>query len=108
MSSQLCDTKIPHDTDIAFTCADCNPKTASYWTSGTDLANESTFVWFSTGKPVASGFTDWHSGQPSDCTSTENCIDIYVNGGELSWYDSDCNQAYYFICEDTCCPPPSC
>lgn len=78
-----------------FVVADCEG--ASYWIDGTDLSCEGTFKWWSTGNALC--YTNWQRGQPDDCQKTENCI--LINNG--LWYDAQCTQCNYYLCEDDPC-----
>ena len=73
------------------------------WTSGTDLAEEGTWIWMSTGMPF--NVTYFYSPQPDntqlDCV-TENCLTVGYKKTErcLYWNDHLCSFKYPFICEN--------
>lgn len=35
-----------------------------FWTSGTDLADEGSFIWMANGRPIT--FTNWNAGEPNN------------------------------------------
>lgn len=73
-----------------------------FWTSGTDLANEGSFFWMSTGRPIT--FTNWNAGEPNNFVyengEEENCLELWNRDGKgLKWNDSPCSFETYFVCE---------
>ncbi|KAL3285470.1 hypothetical protein HHI36_000002 [Cryptolaemus montrouzieri] len=68
------------------------------WTSGSDLGEEGTFVWLSTGKGL--NFTYWGNGQPDNAGNDENCLEIWkFDGKTYAWNDRSCMFDAHFICE---------
>ncbi|CAH0387958.1 unnamed protein product [Bemisia tabaci] len=73
-----------------------------FWTSGTDQAEEGTFFWMSTGKPVT--FTNWNAGEPNNFRyengEEEHCLELWNRDGKgMKWNDSPCSFETYFVCE---------
>ncbi|KRT80849.1 C-type lectin, partial [Oryctes borbonicus] len=73
-----------------------------FWTSGTDLANEGSFFWMSTGRPIT--YTNWNAGEPNNFVyengEEENCLELWNRDGKgLRWNDSPCSFETYFVCE---------
>lgn len=73
-----------------------------FWTSGTDLAEEGTFFWMATGRPIT--FTNWNAGEPNNFRyengEEENCLELWNRDGKgLKWNDTPCSFETYFICE---------
>uniref|UniRef100_A0A1B0CV96 Putative c-type lectin n=1 Tax=Lutzomyia longipalpis TaxID=7200 RepID=A0A1B0CV96_LUTLO len=73
-----------------------------FWTSGTDLAEEGSFFWMSTGRPIT--FTNWNAGEPNNFRyengEEENCLELWNRDGKgLKWNDSPCSFETYFVCE---------
>ncbi|XP_045479162.1 perlucin-like isoform X1 [Harmonia axyridis] len=74
------------------------PKAEHIWTSGTDMGEEGSFVWLSTGRPL--NFTSWCNGQPDNAGKNEHCLEILRLGVEnYVWNDRSCLSEYNFICE---------
>ncbi|XP_017783956.1 PREDICTED: C-type lectin 37Da-like [Nicrophorus vespilloides] len=67
------------------------------WTSGTDLAQEGTFHWMSTGFPVL--INKWLPKQPDNGSGNENCICFWNNRGTIGFNDEQCTDVANFICE---------
>lgn len=73
-----------------------------FWTSGTDLAEEGSFFWMSTGRPIS--FTNWNAGEPNNFKyengEEEHCLELWNRDGKgLKWNDSPCSFETFFICE---------
>lgn len=73
-----------------------------FWTSGTDLADEGSFFWMSSGRPLT--FVNWNAGEPNnfryDNGEEENCLELWNRDGKgLKWNDSPCSFETYFVCE---------
>lgn len=73
-----------------------------FWTSGTDQAEEGTFFWMSTGRPVT--FTNWNTGEPNNFRyengEEEHCLELWNRDGKgLKWNDSPCSFETFFVCE---------
>ncbi|KAG5872367.1 hypothetical protein JTB14_014813 [Gonioctena quinquepunctata] len=68
----------------------------SFWSSGTRLVDDKTWIWLPTGKRV--GYTHWQSGQPDN--KNEKCIQlIQQRNTGLDWNDLSCTSALNFICQ---------
>nr|NP_001245867.1 uncharacterized protein Dmel_CG43055 [Drosophila melanogaster]AFH03543.1 uncharacterized protein Dmel_CG43055 [Drosophila melanogaster] len=50
-----------------------NEMDTTYWTAGTDLAEQDSFVWFSNGQPVASDL--WCNNEPNNAKNEEHCVE---------------------------------
>lgn len=73
-----------------------------FWTSGTDQAEEGTFFWMATGRPIT--FTNWNTGEPNNFRyengEEEHCLELWNRDGKgLKWNDSPCSFETYFVCE---------
>ncbi|XP_030375537.1 galactose-specific lectin nattectin-like [Scaptodrosophila lebanonensis] len=68
------------------------------WTSGTDLAEENTWTWFSNGRSFS--YRNFQSGAPKSSTGAERCLGY--NGVTSLWQNVDCQEQHYFICERRC------
>ncbi|CAL8090819.1 unnamed protein product [Orchesella dallaii] len=73
-----------------------------FWTSGTDQAEEGSFVWFGNGKPIT--FTNWNAGEPNNFKyengEEEHCLELWNRDGKgLKWNDTPCSFETYFVCE---------
>ncbi|KAK9885676.1 hypothetical protein WA026_012440 [Henosepilachna vigintioctopunctata] len=78
------------------------PKIKQFWTSGSDLAVEGEFVWFSTGKHM--NFTYWIPPQPDNSAKIEHCVQIQKSNDEhYLWNDVVCTTMINFICELKTC-----
>lgn len=66
--------------------------TDQLWTSGTNQAVNTTYAWHGSGQPVT--YRNYASSPP---TTSTRCIGI--NGVTGYWYDLDCRQQRYFLCE---------
>ncbi|XP_037045266.1 C-type lectin 37Da-like [Bradysia coprophila] len=78
----------------------------NYWISGTDLAEDGNYKWFSTGKMML--FTKWDYMQPPelirDPYQTEPIVDnaedcVQILGYSKRWASTNCSSLYYFVCE---------
>ncbi|KAL3271941.1 hypothetical protein HHI36_022411 [Cryptolaemus montrouzieri] len=68
------------------------------WTSGSDLGQEGSFIWLSTGKSL--NFTYWAKFEPNNVANNEHCLEIWnVKVNEYIWNDRPCAESYNFICE---------
>lgn len=70
--------------------------TADYWTSGTDLGNESSFFWASNGQSFDHVF--WHPNQPDNYLNNENCVLLRHWDRSYKLNDFPCDSSIYFIC----------
>lgn len=73
-----------------------------FWTGGTDLAEEGSFFWMSSGRPIV--FTNWNAGEPNNFKyengEEEHCLELWNRDGKgLKWNDSPCSFETYFVCE---------
>ncbi|KAK9871123.1 hypothetical protein WA026_011407 [Henosepilachna vigintioctopunctata] len=72
------------------------------WTSGTDLQEEGSYVWMSTGEGFT--FTNWEPRQPDNFLNAEHCIEIRKSNEQgYYWNDSYCSYKFKFVCEVTNC-----
>jgi len=70
----------------------------SFWTSGTDLAEERYFVWDATGKSVDT-YTYWANGEPENgLLNSEHCVQMYAKAYH-HWHDRQCEDVERYICE---------
>jgi hypothetical protein len=63
----------------------------SYWTGGSDAAQEGTWRW-SAGHPWS--YSNWDAGQPQG-SSNENCAVVMDNG---KWHDQPCSTGFAALC----------
>ncbi|XP_066995797.1 low affinity immunoglobulin epsilon Fc receptor [Anabrus simplex] len=73
-----------------------------FWTSGTDQAEEGTFFWMATGRPIT--FTNWNTGEPNNFRyengEEEHCLELWNRDGKgLKWNDTPCSFETFFVCE---------
>uniref|UniRef100_A0A8D8YIB8 Brevican core protein n=1 Tax=Cacopsylla melanoneura TaxID=428564 RepID=A0A8D8YIB8_9HEMI len=73
-----------------------------FWMSGTDQAEEGTFFWMATGRPIT--FTNWNAGEPNNFRyengEEEHCLELWNRDGKgMKWNDSPCSFETYFVCE---------
>ncbi|XP_016957156.1 galactose-specific lectin nattectin [Drosophila biarmipes] len=68
------------------------------WTSGTDLASQNNWVWFSKGRAL--NYRNFQNGLPGYSSGGRNCLSI--NGINGLWENEDCEEQRYFICEKRC------
>jgi len=73
-----------------------------FWTSGTDQAEEGSFFWMSTGKPIT--YENWNAGEPNnfqyDNGEAEHCLELWNRDGKgLRWNDTPCSFETFFVCE---------
>ncbi|XP_017050139.1 regenerating islet-derived protein 4-like [Drosophila ficusphila] len=66
------------------------------WTSGTDLASDNNWVWFSNGRTI--NYRNFQDGKPSRYEA--HCLGI--NGFTGLWVNESCDEQRYFICEKRC------
>jgi hypothetical protein len=66
----------------------------NFWTSGSDVYNEGTWIWESTGARIYPGYANWATFEPNNNENSEDCIFI-LNG----WYDYTCASTFDAICE---------
>lgn len=67
-----------------------------YWTSGIDLGNENNFFWTSNSECFS--FEPWHTGQPDNAGSNENCVELRNWNNIYKLNDNNCDANNYFIC----------
>lgn len=63
------------------------------WLAATDIAQEGTFVWATTGRKVTNA--KWSDRNPDNSQGKENCVRF---GG--LWNDIVCNAKLFFFCEE--------
>ncbi|XP_034490526.1 C-type lectin 37Da-like [Drosophila innubila] len=72
-----------------------------YWTSGTDLGEQSRHVWFGSGNPI--GINVWSPGQPDNYQNNEHCDHLGFKHSNTSdrkgLNDGNCLTNMRFICE---------
>lgn len=68
----------------------------SFWTSGTDIEKENTWVWEGL-EGRAFGYKDWQPGSEASELHAD-CLAMYGVAG-YKWDDQDCDNKLYFICE---------
>jgi len=73
-----------------------------FWTSGTDQAQEGSFFWMSTGKPIT--YENWNAGEPNNFQyengEEEHCLELWNRDGKgLRWNDTPCSFQTFFVCE---------
>ena len=68
---------------------------SEWWIGLNDHDSEGTFVW-EDGTTVS--YTNWHSGEPNDYGSGEDCGQLNF-WGDGTWNDQSCSETLYFICE---------
>ncbi|KAG4079638.1 hypothetical protein HA402_010418 [Bradysia odoriphaga] len=71
-----------------------------FWLSGTDLAQEGNYKWFSTGKAMS--YTAWELTPNQDpyapiVDNVEDCV--FFHGVAQRWLSTNCTTLNYFICE---------
>lgn len=87
-----------------------SPVSVVYWTSGTDLVDESVYVWMSDGSEVESPITTgkngswWAAHQPDNLWETEHCIALRrtVLNSRYEMSDENCLMSGAFICAQRC------
>ncbi|KAH8249244.1 hypothetical protein KR032_007583 [Drosophila birchii] len=65
-----------------------------YWIDINDLAQEDQYVSSFSGRDAP--FTKWAVTEPNDFNDVEDCVDLY----NLEMYDNNCQNRYYFICQE--------
>uniref|UniRef100_A0A182TBG8 C-type lectin domain-containing protein n=1 Tax=Anopheles maculatus TaxID=74869 RepID=A0A182TBG8_9DIPT len=78
------------------------PTTESWWTSGTDLGMEGSWVWLSRNSRVGSvrGWTNWMDSEPNNGTNgTENCLALIGGTKAGQWSDVVCESLRFYVCE---------
>ncbi|KAH8285574.1 hypothetical protein KR054_011150 [Drosophila jambulina] len=68
------------------------------WTSGTDLANSGSWVWFSKGRAV--NYRNFQYGLPGESNYNRHCLSI--NGITGLWENEECDEKRFFVCEKRC------
>lgn len=71
-----------------------------YYTSGTDLASEGSFLWEATGQPIYQygNFFTWGSGQPDNSGGNEHYLEMTVEG-VLNDAPESHDYPRHFVCE---------
>ena len=66
---------------------------------GTDLQENTKWIWHGTGQTLASGYTAWGPGQPDGLPNTNpHCLHLWHQQNYL-WGDGGCSDHKYAICE---------
>ena len=73
-----------------------NLSTSQWWIGLNDRVTEGTFEW-EDATPLI--YTAWHSGEPNDYGSGEDCTQINFFHPSQTWNDKTCTDTNYFICE---------
>lgn len=69
------------------------------WTSGTNWAQNDTWVWFSNGYTAI--YQNWDENEPNNEAyngEDEHCIELRITASS-KWNDRYCSFENYFICE---------
>uniref|UniRef100_A0A182LTW5 C-type lectin domain-containing protein n=1 Tax=Anopheles culicifacies TaxID=139723 RepID=A0A182LTW5_9DIPT len=74
------------------------PTTESWWTSGTDLGMEGSWIWLARNMRFGK-YHNFYSGEPNNAHAAEHCLAIA--GGTLSgrWIDVNCNITLFYVCQ---------
>ena len=67
-----------------------------FWVGGNDIAEERVWTWATSKTPVATGLSDWGSGQPDNADKDENCLTLNYHD---HWNDQTCHSPQKYICE---------
>lgn len=70
------------------------------WIGFNDRQAEGTYGW-TDGSPV--DYSNWHSGEPNDYDSREDCVELNFFELDGTWNDHFCSEQHRFICK----MPPS-
>jgi hypothetical protein len=65
-----------------------------FWIGLNDHDVEGSFVWIDGSEPT---YTNWHSGEPNDYSTGEDCTQVWVNHN--TWNDAKCTSELPFVCE---------
>lgn len=77
------------------------PSNTNYWTAGTNLQNNSTYVWMTTGTTMSRDKSMWAPSQPDNYKGGENCVMLWYESDNMP-NDSNCGSTFSFICEKKC------
>uniref|UniRef100_A0A182WDF7 C-type lectin domain-containing protein n=1 Tax=Anopheles minimus TaxID=112268 RepID=A0A182WDF7_9DIPT len=70
----------------------------SWWTSGTDLGLEGSWLWLSQNRRFGK-YINFMEGEPNNDKSLDNCLAM-IGGNKLGqWSDVDCNSTRYYVCQ---------
>ena len=70
----------------------------------TDLVEEGTFAFvdntfFDYANPKTSRLYSWLTGEPNNFKGSEDCVQLFLNGGIYTLNDIDCSTLNYAMCE---------
>ncbi|XP_021700862.1 perlucin [Aedes aegypti] len=71
------------------------------WIGANDLALEGKFIWHATG--LGMQFTNWKKDEPNNLHTKEHCLHMwYQPDRDLNWEwnDENCQNNWYFVCEN--------
>lgn len=71
------------------------PLGKAIWLGATDNAKEGSYVWQTSGLPVA--YSNWNAGEPNNCCGGENCAEM--SGSNQGWNDVGCVALRSALCE---------
>ncbi|XP_058828183.1 C-type lectin 37Da-like [Topomyia yanbarensis] len=95
------ESQAEHNALVKFiTSTDKFSNATRFWLGASDLAEEGTYTWVSSGRLVT--FTNWAAHEPNNVNNTEHCVEIihntYINQ-IWQWNDNECRSfVSYFIC----------
>ncbi|XP_060083139.1 MAM and LDL-receptor class A domain-containing protein 1-like [Ylistrum balloti] len=72
---------------------------SGYYISASDEWSEGSFVWTDTGTPYRVNYTSWHTGQPNNVASNQDCVLLEYPSADYEWGDVDCRTKHPYICE---------
>nr|AXN75969.1 lectin [Sinonovacula constricta] len=71
-----------------------------YWIGLTDLSEEGTFEWMTSGSRLtSSSYSGWFPGVPDNTNQTENCVHYLFYNNVYKWNDFPCLLPQKYICE---------
>ncbi|XP_053668144.1 collectin-11-like [Anopheles marshallii] len=73
----------------------------SWWTSGTDLGMEGSWIWLARNVPLGSfaGYTNFIDGEPNNANGTEHCLAMVGGTKKGQWSDVGCDTLRFYVCE---------
>ena len=66
------------------------------WLGGSDTANEGTWTWSDGTSWI---YSDWHSGEPNNAGSGQDCLWGNWHDHDLKWDDNTCEHKTLFLCK---------
>ncbi len=67
-----------------------------WWTGYTDAVSEGTWLW---PDGTTGSYTNWHTGEPNNSGSNEDCVQLGRFYPAYTWNDEPCTSSFYYICE---------